>query len=65
MRHHIEQNVGVAFDTEIEAPVTGNAGLPALGIVLFGTQGRMTEIGKQERQLLIKRPLDGRGRIAI
>ena len=32
---------------------------------LFGTQGRMTEIGKQERELLIKRPLDRSGRIAI
>jgi hypothetical protein len=65
MRHHVEQNISVAFDTAIEAPATSNAGLPALGIVLFGMQGRMAEIGKQERKLLIKRPLDGSGRIAI
>jgi hypothetical protein len=65
MRHHVEQNIGVAFDTEIEAPVTGNAGLPALGVVFFGTQGRMAEISKKKRKLLIKRPLDGSGRISI
>ena len=65
MWHHIEQDIRVAFDTEIEAPVTSNAGLPALGIVLFGTQGRMAEVGKQERELLIKRPLDGSGRLVI
>ena len=65
MRHHVEQNIGVAFDTEIEASVAGNAGLPALGIILFGTQGRVAKAGEEERKLFIKRPLDNSGRIAI
>jgi hypothetical protein len=65
MRHHVEQNVGISFDTEIETSVSCHPCLPPLCVVLFGTQGRMAEIGKQERELLIKRPLDGSGRISI
>jgi hypothetical protein len=65
MRHHVEQYVRVSFDPKVETPIAGYSGLPSFVVVFFGMERGMPEVFKEERELLIKRPLDDSGRILI
>ena len=67
MGNDIEQDVGVALDAKIEAPIAGHAGLPAVAsfIVLPGVQRRVSEVLQQQQRLLIKRFLNPLGRSTV
>jgi hypothetical protein len=60
---HVDENVGAAFDPEVEPPVFGDAGLPqfwvaALGLFL-GVERRVPEVANEKSELLVGGLLDG------
>jgi len=46
MPHDIQQEVGIALNTKIEAPIARHPCLPPHRIIFFGTQRRMLEISQ-------------------
>src|ERR1700730_9390841 len=59
--------IGIAHDPDVEPPVLIDAELPfVLGLAIFlSPQGRMAQVLKQKQRLLIKDPLDFRGRLLV
>src|SRR3982751_5900912 len=60
MGHDVMQDVGVAFDGEVEAPIAANPGLPEIAgfVVFLGAQRGVSQIVEKEFYLLGKCPLD-------
>ena len=54
MGDDVEDNIGVAFDREIESPTPIHSGLPDVlaFVVLLGVQGRVVEVLNQKTSLL-------------
>ena len=63
VRHDVNQIIGVAFDREVETPASVHPGLPDASrlVVLLRSEGGVAEIGHQEGDASVKRPLDVRG----
>jgi len=53
-------SVRVAHDLEVEAPSTGNAGLPEVlaFVILLGPQRRVSEIFQEQQRLFVKGALN-------
>jgi hypothetical protein len=60
-------DIGVALDGKIKAPTSIDPGLPdvALLIVLFGPQGRVTQVLEEKLKLSVKGLLDGERSLAV
>jgi hypothetical protein len=65
MRHDVEKNIRVAFDAEVEPPVTCHPRLPAFFVVLLGAERRMTDVLKKKRHLLQECSFDCRRRFGV
>lgn len=65
MRYNVADDVGVAFNVEIEAPTLIDAGLPeVLSLIVFlGVQRRMIEVLQKEPELFIECTANRRGRV--
>ena len=56
MRSDAVQKIGVAFDREVESPITGYASLPEVDgfVVFFSVERRVVEVGEQEADLFLE-----------